>query len=577
MSADPQKVLQKLRDFRAFAAQYWLVHSKSEGYVDFELQPGQRIANDAIERQWSERGFVRLNVLKCRQVGFTTLSMAMGLHYVMTHSGATALTIGHESGMPQSWLRKARAWYRQTPNYMRPSAESTSANELRFGTGARYYIGSAQSGFPGVGDTVHFLHLSELGRWDKPPISVDPKTVLQPLNPAIPRGAARANTVIIRESTGVMIGDYWHRMWEAGKSEDDDFENIFLPWFLVPDYRRDDLADDVLARTQYEKSIVDYGRSLGVEVDNAQLAWRRHELRQSDWIGNEEAWASEYPAFEHEAFQLPGGTIYDKSIIKQAENTIRKPIWRGEILPGSSPMDYKFADSESGRMEMWEEPDERFSYVVGADCQWGKSVSADFDVAYVECLETAKLCAKVKGQMSLYEWGMLLASLGFYYNIACLAPERNAQAAAAADGLMPMLLGNTGDWRYPNLYVRTDDLGFRGHRPKDYGWWTDHRTKGELIQYSLAQTVNEKFDWCDAEAVGQMATIVRHEDNTVAAPKGSHDDCWMARLITGYVAHRQRTRTVLWEDEKEKPKIKWPSLKDRLRRLWGDNDEDEEE
>jgi len=45
-----------------------------------------------------------------------------------------------------------------------------------------------------------------------------------------------------------------------------------------------------------------------------------------------------------------------------------------------------------------------------------------------------------------------------------------------------------------------------------------------------------------------MASIIRHEDNSIGAPDGMFDDDWMSRLITGYVAHRLRPVTELYKE-----------------------------
>ena len=571
----PQQAREFLR-LRTFAPMWWTIESKSAGYVPFQLTRAQRLTDDEYERQMDERGFVRINVLKCRQVGNTTYWTRKALLYVMHREASTALTIAHEKTLPGEWLRKCRRNIEQTPECLRPKQQTEQGHQLSFENGSRYYIGSAQGGFPGMGDTIHFSHKSECGRWDKPPISKNPDDVLIPLTPAIPTGDDRIGTVDVYESTGVMQGDWWHRKWMSGKEDEDEFVNLFLPWFLVETYKRDDLASDVLDLSPYERFMVSEALKYDVELSHAQIAWYRNALRQPPYHGNADEFKAEYPSTEDEAFMSPGASIYTPEEVRNARLTQREPEWRGNLLgmDAAPSQAQQVPNSESGEFFVLEWPDERYHYVVGADCMWGRGKDNDWDYLHVECLETGKVVAWLKTQCTMPEWAWKIAAVGFLYNTAVVAPERNAQAGAAADGVINTLLGLVNSWRYPNLWVRSQDAKLKGYKPEDYGWYTDHLSKGQLIAFSQEQTSLGAFDWADREAIDQMATIIRHEDNSIGAPEGSHDDAWMSRLITAQVAHRVRQRTELYVEPSPVGPFQMTTPQARLAHmLRGDDDE----
>ena len=183
------------------------------------------------------------------------------------------------------------------------------------------------------------------------------------------------------------------------------------------------------------------------------------------------------------------------------------------------------------------------------------------------------MAAKVKGRFPLNVWGKKIAAVGYKYNQCPVAPERNA---VAANALMPLLLGNVADWRYPNVWVRTDDIKLKGHKPQDLGWLTNEHSKGELIGYSQRATLDDEFDWADEESINQMMSIVHKDDGGIGAPEGSHDDDWMSRIITGYVAHRERARTLLYQEPVVET-FKLRTLSERIREEVLDHDEDLEE
>jgi len=571
VSLEDIQALEDLESLEVYA-QDWHLANKAGQWVQFRFNRCQRTLEEPYQRQMAERGFVRINVLKLRQGGITTWATAHGTHHVMTRR-ATGLTLAHEDKLPGVWLSRCRTWRDQT--VCRPTATTTQRNELAFaGLGSRYYVGSAAGGFPGMGDTIGFLHLSEVGSWDKSPVMIDPDNVLFDLGPAIPTGSVRGGTVIIRESTGKIKGDWWHRQWTAGKDDADEFENIFLPWFLQEEYRLDDEAGEVRGLGEYESELVRWARSsFDIELDHAQLAWRRHGIRQSPYLGNVDEWACRYPAYEEEAFLAPGLAIYTPEMSRKARATQREPIWRGNVLATvCAPSDAQFEPNASGEMTVWEWPDSNLHYVLGADCQWGRKQTSDWDCLFVECLENGKLCAKVRGHWPMPVWARIIAAVGHKYNKCPVAPERNAQAGSAADGVLPALLGNTDTWRYPNVWVRTHEATIRP-RVEDYGWYTDHVTKATAISFSQQQTLHDAFDWCDEQTIDQMGTIIRHEDGGFGSPEGSHDDDWMARLITASVAHHQRGVTELYS-EPVPMGVPWRTQDERMRDLAEGNDYD---
>ncbi|KKL76775.1 hypothetical protein LCGC14_2041540, partial [marine sediment metagenome] len=48
------------------------------------------------------------------------------------------------------------------------------------------------------------------------------------------------------------------------------------------------------------------------------------------------------------------------------------------------------------------------------------------------------------------------------------------------------------------------------------------------------------FDWADGRAVDELASIIQDIKGGIGAPEGMHDDFWMSRLITAYVAQEYR-------------------------------------
>lgn len=511
--------------FSRFAANAWRIYSKEGPLVPFVLNPAQRAVEAIAVKQQRAKRPVRIRVLKFRQAGISLyVSTRWGLWPCITQEGTGALSIADKDKLVGQWVRRLRFLLDQLP--AKPSMGAESAEELWFDRlGSRYAIATASGKTPGMGDTLRYVHCSELASWD------DPEAVLHDLIPAVP---AIPDSAVIQESTGRSVGDWWYQRYHEAKRGGEGYRAIFLPWFIQPEYRAD--PSGITDLTKYEQGLTRIG------IDRHQLAWRRWMLIE-EFHGDTEAFANQYPADEDEAFLAGGVNVFKPHHIEPARETVRQPKWRGNILPKDNPAEFHLDPSDAGDLLKWEDPDERYHYVIGADCMWGEKDKADYDTAFVECLETGRVCAKLKGRYPLALWGRLLAALGYHYNAAVLAPERNAQAATA---LMPLLLGLVALWRYPNVWVRTDDISLKGHKPQDYGWFTGPASKGELIAFAMTATLEGRFDWADAETVDQMASYIKDDNLKLTAPEGAFDDDLMARMITAYVAHVQRPRTDLF-------------------------------
>jgi len=536
--------LSLLTDFPSFAAGLWKLYDKNGNHVRFTLNPAQKLVWAVIENQMTHGRPVRVRVLKFRQAGLSTLITAILTHATITNEGYAALSIADKQELVEGWLRRCNRWMEQLPD--KPHLGATNKQELWFDSmESRYSIASAEGTTPGMGATIRAIHASEVASWR------NPDTVFSDLLPAVPPGPG---TMVIQESTGRSVGDWWYQRYFEGKEKDCEYDSIFLPWYIQPEYRLADTSD-ILSLNEEEKTLSRLG------IDKGQLAWRRRQLF-TEFHGDLDRFANQFPSTEDEAFLGVGRQVFPPEMCARARETVRDPIWAGEIIPKRNPAEFELVESAAGNLLVWANPIACETYAIGADCQWGdQGEDPDYDVAYVEHCRSGKVVACYRGRMSMGDWSRTLASLGHYYNGAWLAPERNSKAA---EGVILVLLGQAGNsWRYPNLWVRDDTKAFGGRAAKDYGWLTTQHTKPELIIYTMEQ-MNSSWgmDWADPRAVDEMSAYIRDEKNKLTAPEGQHDDCLMARMITSWVSKWARNTLAI-----EPMKEDWGGMNPTTRRV----------
>lgn len=540
MVASDIEQLRDILDFGKFAKAFWSIYPKSgQKMIPFRSNRAQVIILEVIMRQIDAGLPVRIAILKARQLGISTFCCAFMQWYAQTRRGVTVLSIADKMDLPQQWMRRGRMWLEQTPELLTPSTKATNAIELWFDKlSSRYTIASAEGKTPGVGLTLNACHFSECALWTHPD-EIERQTFQ-----GIP---SEPGSIVIMESTGENIGDWWYKFWWAAKRGESDYAALFLPWFLEDEYSMDDSGFGEMG--DVEERIFKLGAT------RKQLAWRRWKIA-NDFAGDAVLFANQYPSTPTEAFLSGGHNIFSSHQVAKARETVREPVWVGDILPGADPAKFSLVGSAGGALKIFDHnprdngrPNENYHYVLGGDCQWSEREVADYDTAFVECLETGRICAVIRGRWDMGYWASLMAATGYYYNNAVLAPERNS---LAGPGVVGTLLGKTQTvWRYPNVWIRSDDIKLRGYRLEDYGFLTTAHTKPAIVALAQQLTAKGEMDWADSDTVDEMAAFIKDDKQLkMTAPVGGHDDLLMGRMITEYVAARLRLTTELYVEPK---------------------------
>lgn len=309
-------------NFLRYAPEVLRIRPKGGAIVPFKINPAQMVVHEAAERQMRERGFVRLIILKARQLGMSTYIEGR-LFWKVTHRyGARAFILTHHADATANLFSMAKRYHEQAPAFLVPTAGASSQRELAFpGLDSGYKVGTAGTEGIGRSDTIQYFHGSEVAFW--PGGDSHASGVIQ----AIPR---EVGTEVWLESTANGLGGYFHEMCQEAMRGESDYELIFLPWFKDPAYQVD--PKELLFDLQLDRDDIEYQELYGLTM--AQMAWRAtkvHELR-SDW-----KFRQEYPASAEEAFVVAGGDSLIKSpVVMRARKTeVKDPV--GAVIMGIDP------------------------------------------------------------------------------------------------------------------------------------------------------------------------------------------------------------------------------------------------
>ncbi len=197
---DRQKVC--LNSFVDFAYQILRIRPKAAAIpVRFYLNLEQRYLLFCLETQMRELGRVRLNILKSRQFGGSTLVAAWLYWMTIKTPGFLTFILSHEDKSTRSLFDMVELFFNESPADFRPSVDRSNVREMRFfEQHSGFRVGTAGAKSVGRSQTLNAVHWSEVAA------SQHADEHKQGLLQAVPSGVDGDGPVIIGESTARGVG-----------------------------------------------------------------------------------------------------------------------------------------------------------------------------------------------------------------------------------------------------------------------------------------------------------------------------------------------------------------------------------
>lgn len=257
----------------------------------------------------------RNDILKARQLGFTTVIQILFLDCVLFRENVRAATIAHNEDAAKKIFRdKLKFAYDNLPAQLRlamPLAVE-NASELVFAhnNSGIEVATSVRSG------TKHYLHISEFGKI----CAKFPDKAEEVITGSIP--AVPTNGLLIIESTAEGQDGHYYKitkraedlMLSGKKLNVKDYKLHFYPWWGERAYKTD--PDTVLITDKDHEYFDKIEQEAKCEISLEQRAWWVM-TRDSEFSGEEEKMWQEYPSTTKEAFQKSKeGCYYTVQMLK---------------------------------------------------------------------------------------------------------------------------------------------------------------------------------------------------------------------------------------------------------------------
>lgn len=452
---------------------------------------------DEVNRSLHSKLPIRVIVLKARQIGISTMVEAVTFAMSMLVPKLRSLVISNEIDGAQHLLQMTQHYWDTFRWRALWAQKNKSAQHLSWDPiGSSIRISTARNTAAGRGRTIHLLHASEVAFW------INAETLMTGLMQSIPYSPLSG---VFLESTANGVGNYFHSMWEASTMKDGgiDFTPLFFPFHAHPEYiARGVLATHRLTNMTEEERILAtvLGKQMSKDEVRGRLLWRRWAIAmlcQNDI----DKFHQEFPATPEEAFIVTGTNIF----ALPALNACYVPMTprTGEIGKDGTA-GYKFHPQSGGRLKVYRLPQRGHHYMVAVDpVMSGPVKSQDYACIQVIDRQTWEQVAVWRGtKIAPGHLGDIARHIGYYYNTAMIAPERQGGGGNVIQNLLQS--------HYPKVFMHQKAIKSPGMVDNDYGWDSNVQTKPQAVS-NLNRAVIDRAMW---KSRGSQMGLVIHDAQT---------------------------------------------------------------
>ena len=487
-------------------------------------------------------------ILKGRQLGITTVSLALDLYWQFTHPGWQG-TLVSDTEENRDMFRSTLGMYIDgLPKEYKIPLVAHNRNQMVLKNRSRifYQIAGNKSRL-GQGKAITYLHATETASWGNDEGLASLIASLAEKNP---------QRLYIFESTAQGF-NMFHDMYKTAKRARTQ-RAIFCGWWrneyysVGPDSKEYKVYWDGKLKPDEKEWVKEIKKLYGVEINSRQMAWWRWKMAEG--IKDETLMYQEFPPTEDYAFVMTGTSFFSNSRCTDAAKHAKSLDYEcyryafgqlfqdTECLPSSDRL---------ATLRIWQQPIDTAYYVIGADPAYGSSDWADrfcIQVFRVYADGLDQVAEFATSELNTYQFAWVIAHLAGAYKNSTLNLEVNGpgqavinelrnlkRLAAAIQGPMAKdmmdVLGSMQNY----IWRRNDTMGGLSN---SIGFLTTSSSKERMLSYMKDYFERGMMGIFSMDTLEEMKGIVR-EDGFIGAPGRGKDD----RVIATALA------TIAWAEQ----------------------------
>jgi hypothetical protein len=495
-------------------------------------------------------------ILKGRQLGITTISLALDLYWHFTHPGLQG-TLTTDTEENRDMFRSTLAMYMDgLPKEYRIPLLAHNRNQLSLKNRSRLFYqvaGLRAKGSLGRGKAITYLHGTETSSWGDEEGLASLLASLAETNP---------DRLYTFESTARGF-NMFHDMYVTAKRARTQ-RAIFCGWWrnelymLDPNSQTYKVYWDGKLTGEEKEWVRDIKKLYNFEINSRQIAWWRWKLLEG--IKDESLMYQEFPPTEDYAFVMTGTSFFSNTRCTDAVKKIKKTTcdyYRYSFGVNFQDTEVLKSTERIATLKVWEEPVDTAYYVIGADPAYGSSDWADrfciqvFRV-YADGLE--QVASFATSELNTYQFAWIIAHLAGAYKNSTLNLEVNGPGQAVINELknlrrqaaaMGSAMGKDLMDVYANMqnYIwrRNDTLGGMSN---SIGWLTTAATKERMLTYMKDFFERGMMDIYDMDTIEEMKTMIREGGSIQASGRNKDDRVIACALACAAFAEQIQPRLI---------------------------------
>lgn len=528
-------------------------------------------------------------ILKGRQLGITTISLALDLFWIFTHPGLQA-TLTSDTEENKEMFRSTLGMYIDgLPKEWKVPLVSHNRNQLVLKNRSRFFYqvaGLRAKGSLGRGKAITYLHGTETSSWGDEEGLAALLASLAESNP---------DRFYAFESTARGF-NMFHDMYQTAKRARTQ-RAIFCGWWRNQLYAADPKSDiyrvywDGKLTTEEKEWVGDIKKLYKFEINSRQMAWWRWKLQEV--IKDDAMMYQEFPPTEDYAFIMSGSAYFSigrcTDAMKAAKNLV-PDYYRYVMGANFQDTEVRKTNEKLATLRIWQEPIDTAYYVIGADPAYGSSDWADrFAInvfrVYADGLE--QVAEFATPELNTYQFAWVIAHLAGAYRNSTLNLEVNGPGQAVINELKNIrrqatalggevgrgLLNVMGSMRQ-YIWRKNDNLA---GPTASIGWMTTGPTKERMLAYFKDYFERGMLTIKSTDLLDEMKSIRRDEGGIGAEGRGKDDRVIAAALacaafaeqVQPYLVQARITRQVSKSEEQFTPEqlSTQRTVKDYLKRI----------
>jgi len=515
------------------------IESKEKGLIPLVPNGCQLKYIDAIADGLNE-GIHDFKFLKGRQLGISTISLALDLYWNFKHPSLQGTLVTHNDASREFFRATLNAFMHSLPNEYKVPVKVHNRTQIIFKNNSRFIYqvaGTRKSSDLGRSTASSFAHSTEVAFWGDEEGLKSFEATLADNNP---------DRLYIWETTANGY-NHFYDMWTTAKHSITQ-KAVFIGWWLNEEYQA--LEDTEIYQAYWDGNLnseeqgwVDnVYRMYKYEIKPTQIAWWRWRLEEK-MNGDGIMMMQEFPPTEDDAFVLTGSKFFTNEKVSKAYRHAKSyetdfQCYKFQFGERFDQTELRPTTEMNAELIIWQMPKAGSYYVIGADPAYGSSDWADrFAIQVLRCYANGveQVAEYATDKCNTYQFAWIMAYLAGAYGNTMVNLEINGPGQAVWNELINLkrqagmgvagmgkgiqdVLGNMRNY----LYRRSDSLGGGGLA---YHWKTTYDTKHRMMHFMKDTFERENLKIRSLDCLEEMKTIVQNGGSIEADGKGKDDRC----------------------------------------------------